>query len=103
MTNKIKFNEIEFTSIITAPTIIQNKISLDFIDWPKLKEKQKQFDLDLMVVQAKSRLQYGINANANFHLKQMKNEYTQLYQSYCLLYTSPSPRDRTRSRMPSSA
>ena len=27
-----------------------------------------------------------------------------LYQnSFCLLYTSPSPRDRTRSRMPSSA
>ena len=24
-------------------------------------------------------------------------------QSICLLYTSPSPRDRTRSRMPSSA
>ena len=24
-------------------------------------------------------------------------------QSFCLLYTSPSPRDRTRSRMPSSA
>ena len=24
-------------------------------------------------------------------------------QSHCLLYTSPSPRDRTRSRMPSSA
>ena len=26
-----------------------------------------------------------------------------LYQNNCLLYTSPSPRDRTRSRMPSSA
>ena len=25
------------------------------------------------------------------------------YDSICLLYTSPSPRDRTRSRMPSSA
>ena len=25
------------------------------------------------------------------------------YQGVCLLYTSPSPRDRTRSRMPSSA
>ena len=25
------------------------------------------------------------------------------YQAACLLYTSPSPRDRTRSRMPSSA
>ena len=29
-------------------------------------------------------------------------EYDGLYQT-CLLYTSPSPRDRTRSRMPSSA
>ena len=28
----------------------------------------------------------------------------ELYKDYlCLLYTSPSPRDRTRSRMPSSA
>ena len=26
-----------------------------------------------------------------------------LKYNYCLLYTSPSPRDRTRSRMPSSA
>ena len=25
------------------------------------------------------------------------------FQCFCLLYTSPSPRDRTRSRMPSSA
>ena len=25
------------------------------------------------------------------------------HPNYCLLYTSPSPRDRTRSRMPSSA
>ena len=32
-------------------------------------------------------------------------EYTDidLYHWSCLLYTSPSPRDRTRSRMPSSA
>ena len=29
-------------------------------------------------------------------------KYSSKY-SYCLLYTSPSPRDRTRSRMPSSA
>ena len=26
-----------------------------------------------------------------------------IYTTFCLLYTSPSPRDRTRSRMPSSA
>src|SRR5664280_1370883 len=29
--------------------------------------------------------------------------YFQAYSNTCLLYTSPSPRDRTRSRMPSSA
>ena len=31
------------------------------------------------------------------------NQKTTLYDRTCLLYTSPSPRDRTRSRMPSSA
>ena len=39
------------------------------------------------------------------HLDNIDNqlrEQTKL-TSYCLLYTSPSPRDRTRSRMPSSA
>ena len=33
-----------------------------------------------------------------------KNIYTCVHdRDICLLYTSPSPRDRTRSRMPSSA
>ena len=32
-----------------------------------------------------------------------KTLYTTKFQENCLLYTSPSPRDRTRSRMPSSA
>ena len=31
------------------------------------------------------------------------DRYNQLVAESCLLYTSPSPRDRTRSRMPSSA
>ena len=30
-------------------------------------------------------------------------QFLELMQKPCLLYTSPSPRDRTRSRMPSSA
>ena len=34
---------------------------------------------------------------------QLKTSQQDLEQQYCLLYTSPSPRDRTRSRMPSSA
>ena len=32
-----------------------------------------------------------------------KREVKRALDYYCLLYTSPSPRDRTRSRMPSSA
>ena len=32
-----------------------------------------------------------------------QNDKIDLYNGICLLYTSPSPRDRTRSRMPSSA
>ena len=35
-------------------------------------------------------------------LSTMRNDLAIEYQA-CLLYTSPSPRDRTRSRMPSSA
>ena len=32
-----------------------------------------------------------------------ENQTKEIDSSSCLLYTSPSPRDRTRSRMPSSA
>jgi len=34
---------------------------------------------------------------------QQKSIFNSTIQNTCLLYTSPSPRDRTRSRMPSSA
>ena len=34
-------------------------------------------------------------------IKSLQKDYVNFYS--CLLYTSPSPRDRTRSRMPSSA
>ena len=37
------------------------------------------------------------------HLTNLKNRSARCKVSICLLYTSPSPRDRTRSRMPSSA
>ena len=35
--------------------------------------------------------------------KRLRTELRQAKATTCLLYTSPSPRDRTRSRMPSSA
>ena len=36
-------------------------------------------------------------------LRQFREAYGMTQFDFCLLYTSPSPRDRTRSRMPSSA
>ena len=36
-------------------------------------------------------------------MRKMAREFTDGMNQICLLYTSPSPRDRTRSRMPSSA
>ena len=41
--------------------------------------------------------------NENEQLEFEKFELKELNNQLCLLYTSPSPRDRTRSRMPSSA
>src|SRR5665811_433947 len=40
---------------------------------------------------------------AGGHFGERDRYYTAKYTGTCLLYTSPSPRDRTRSRMPSSA
>ena len=39
----------------------------------------------------------------NKELMKFWDKYPMVYIYGCLLYTSPSPRDRTRSRMPSSA
>ena len=43
----------------------------------------------------------GFDTDTNDKVKVSSNDTTQIQT--CLLYTSPSPRDRTRSRMPSSA
>ena len=40
---------------------------------------------------------------AHFHSTGVKLDRLAALWTHCLLYTSPSPRDRTRSRMPSSA
>ena len=56
-------------------------------------------------------LMSGLKSNMSGGIFIMKAESIEKVQNYlssepfklCLLYTSPSPRDRTRSRMPSSA
>ena len=44
-------------------------------------------------------IKYYLSLFENMH----SSDYVITQYNICLLYTSPSPRDRTRSRMPSSA
>ena len=46
---------------------------------------------------------YMLDNNANDISGNYNGTETNITYNTCLLYTSPSPRDRTRSRMPSSA
>ena len=73
----------------------------------------KEFEKELNWIEASKNYQLILQIDANYigvyyhygklleHLGQIDEAKT-IYQT-CLLYTSPSPRDRTRSRMPSSA
>ena len=67
---------------------IYSDLNLSFTKNPATKDVAKLFD-----VQAIKRAVKNII---------LTNKYERPFNS-CLLYTSPSPRDRTRSRMPSSA
>ena len=76
---------------------------LDAIEFLKLvKEKAKELKFD------EEKLNRQLNVGFSGGEKK-KNEILQMsildpkLSILCLLYTSPSPRDRTRSRMPSSA
>ena len=52
-------------------------------------------------------LEPGLNALFGLEYKRYENQHAEIYTNEssdsCLLYTSPSPRDATLSRMPSSA
>ena len=71
-----------------------NKIRLVVNNVPKRNEKEKFF--------IKKELQSILNLYAKMVSNGSWKDYS-FTSGTCLLYTSPSPRDRTRSRMPSSA
>ena len=48
-------------------------------------------------------IQDYVSGSGNTSIATVNGEDVDINVYYCLLYTSPSPRDRTRSRMPSSA
>ena len=66
------------------------------------KKARKFGTLELLAKQVVEGFITGLHQSP-FHGFSVEFAEHRLYNSGCLLYTSPSPRDRTRSRMPSSA
>ena len=62
-------------------------------------------DLEGVFGQVSKKMTQYISNKLNVDLKEAKELQTNYFHKYntCLLYTSPSPRDRQKSRMPSSA
>ena len=65
---------------------------------------RKEFDY-LVPEEFQDRVEIGSRVKVPFGPRKVMGVVTGLpaQSEHCLLYTSPSPRDRTRSRMPSSA
>ena len=67
------------------------------------KERLKE-SFDNLAIEQKNALLTAAERIKSYHQNQVQESWSYLEDDgSCLLYTSPSPRDRTRSRMPSSA
>ena len=76
----------------TTLTIEQVREEIDRVDRSLLALIAERLELAGAVRRAKSGARFWRPSREESHVREL-----------CLLYTSPSPRDRTRSRMPSSA
>ena len=57
----------------------------------------------IVLFKNRQQMQLSCNVNLKGFTLQVGDTVNVSNTRFCLLYTSPSPRDRTRSRMPSSA
>ena len=64
------------------------------------EEAIENYDKALEIVES---VEIYLNKGVSLAELERFEEALECYDKACLLYTSPSPRDRTRSRMPSSA
>ena len=102
--------------IFNAKTEETNLITIDNTTIERVWEKGKETSFKLVGIHVDEKLKWDqhINktnnkiASAIYGLTKCAKELSSenkklLYSGLCLLYTSPSPRDRQKSRMPSSA
>ena len=73
----------------------------DYMKYPEKWWKEREIIARSLIYKKKYETAYRLSSN---HAMTEGPDYAAAeWMSGCLLYTSPSPRDRTRSRMPSSA
>ena len=93
---KKKYQILSFLWLISLPIFAQLHIEGIFFVGENA-EVHVWNDLDILTANGELSNEGTIELEGNFSLDADANFIS------CLLYTSPSPRDRTRSRMPSSA
>ena len=76
---------VDSISVEEAKSLVENE-RYQFVDVRELSEQQNVGVIPGAILSSRGMIEFHIDPD-----------------SPCLLYTSPSPRDRTRSRMPSSA
>ena len=105
MTSVATYNKMETSPLLEGTIEIKDYFNKEVSKATNLTELEKNFlsffALDGIVAASKEYGFYYGDLDPNEIITDFKEIHA--YLNSCLLYTSPSPRDRTRSRMPSSA
>ena len=97
----LKMRILPYGQLMLTMLFIQSNFLFSMCPIDSLKNKQKDTDTVQIVIDASNNT---VNFNGPKVVKQDGSIALKIENiNFCLLYTSPSPRDRTRSRMPSSA
>ena len=102
----LTYPQIEALAMAAEPPLA----TIDYINnkgWKELIDEDQEIireeDLDFQVGVANQDANAMPEISAPNARQYTKSDFNGEKPLFCLLYTSPSPRDRTRSRMPSSA
>ena len=111
---EIKSREVELDPQVSPEEIKSREVALDLqespeeiknleveLDLQESPEEIKNLDVELDLQQSPEEVK-SREVELGSH-RELDNPLLQLFLNSCLLYTSPSPRDKPRSRMPSSA
>ena len=83
--------------------ILKTSGKIEQVSWNKLKKFIDKKFINKYSFRDTTYVEDNTSVEPFYHKMQCKGCGNKVTQKVCLLYTSPSPRDRTRSRMPSSA